>query len=450
MRSEEKLNELFKTLREENVTTSVSDVSSWINVHSTSANIKTVKKTAITKKIIIMSAIITTAFIGFIILFSGKQNTKPDNIKSAIIKENRNILHVDSSNKASVKSKKNKTIIPYIQTNSITQINNLAADAFKNEVIKNANDAQLNSNININETDPQTKIEKASRYWRSINDTLTLDTIFNGVKSLVFKGGNDISVRGSKRSNITMNYHYRLKTKGVYLKKANCELSYELIDSVLTIHLEINHEIFIGVGVLSKTSKLEFNIPENIAVYINTSYGDVEVNNLSNSNYHIQTTSGNIQAERVNGNVTLRSNSGDISLKNSELNNLSNNNYHIQTTSGNIQAERVNGNITLRSYSGDVSLKNVLGKIDVSVSSGDIMGNNINVVDALKIACSSGDVYCMITNPTSELMFNLFTASGELNIHRQNLNFRGEGHYTFGKGNVKITAKSSSGNIVVR
>jgi amino acid transporter len=91
MRSEEKLNELFKTLREGNVTTSVSDVSSWINAYSTSANIKTVKKTAITKKIIIMSAIITTAIIGSIILFSGEQSTQTENINSPIRKEKPNI-----------------------------------------------------------------------------------------------------------------------------------------------------------------------------------------------------------------------------------------------------------------------------------------------------------------------------------------------------------------------
>jgi len=97
MRSEDKLDELFKTLREENFTTSVSDVSSWINVHSTSANIKKVKKTAITKKIIIMSAIITPAIIGSIILFSGKQHTKPDNMNSPVIKQNNYSLPIDSS-----------------------------------------------------------------------------------------------------------------------------------------------------------------------------------------------------------------------------------------------------------------------------------------------------------------------------------------------------------------
>jgi DUF4097 and DUF4098 domain-containing protein YvlB len=257
-----------------------------------------------------------------------------------------------------------------------------------------------------------------------------------------------------------MNYHYRLKTKGVYVKKAkavlskqeeaNCGLSYELVDSVLTIHLEIKSQTFSGIGLLSETSKLEFNVPENIAISINTSYGDVELNNLSSSNYRIKTLSGDVKMESVNGNVTLSSISGDVSLKNAELNNLGNNSYRIQTTSGNIKMERVNGNITLSSSSGDVSLKNSVANINVSLISGRFNGNNINVVDAFYIGCTSGNVDCEITNPDSELRFNLYTASGKIKVQRQDLSYKGFGGYTFGQGNLKITAESTSGNIIFR
>jgi hypothetical protein len=451
MRSEEKLNELFKTLREGNVTTSVSDVSSWINAYSTSANIKTIKKTAITKKIIIMSAIITTAIIGSIILFSGEQSTQTENINSPIRKEKPNILIFDSS-----KSKKNKTIQDKFscsinQYSVVSKTANFRTDSTHKVEEKNTNNEKLNNNISSNEAYPQPSIEKNLRFWKIINDSLNLDTLFNGVKSIVFTGDNcDLTFRGSNRSGIRMNFHYLLKTKGVFLRKKNPELICELKDSVLTVHLEITNQIFIGVSSTSETSKLEFNVPENIAVSINTSYSDVELNNLSNNNYNIKTLSGDVKMESVNGNVTLNSVSGDVSIKNAELNNLGNNNYNIQTTSGDIKTERVNGNINLRSSSGDISLKNVLGKIDVSTSSGDVTCNNISVLDALNIACSSGDVYCMITNPTSELMFNLFTKSGELKILKPDLIFRGEGLYAFGKGNVKIIVKSSSGNIIIR
>jgi DUF4097 and DUF4098 domain-containing protein YvlB len=463
MRSEEKLNELFKILREENVTTSVSDVSSWINVHSTSANIKKVKKTAITKKIIIMSAIITTAIFGSIILFSGKQNTKPDNMNSPVIKQNNYSLPIDSSKNKDIETAQKNIKVKNNQFIGITTLNYLMKDSTKREEEKNTTEAKLNSNIHLNETDPQSKIQKASKNWRTFNDSLNVDTLFNGVKSLVFIGDEgDITVRGSKRSNLKMNYHYLSKTKGVYVKKAktvlskqentNCELSYELVDSVLTIHLEIKNQTYIiGIAsVSSETSKLEFNVPENMAISINTSYGDVELNNLSNNNYRIKTLSGDVKMESVTGNVTLNSVSGDVSVKNAALNNSSNNNYGIQTTSGDIKTESFNGNITLRSASGDVSLKNSVANINVSIVSGHFNGNNINVVDALYIGCTSGNVDCELTNPTSELMFNLYTLSGKIKVRRQDLSYKGFGGYTFGQGNLKITAKSTSGNIIIR
>ena len=461
MRSEEKLNELFKTLREENVTTSVSDVSSWINVHSTSANIKTVKKTAITKKIIIMSAIITTVIIGSIILFSGKQNTKPDNMNSPVIKQNKNSLPIDSSKNKDIETAQKNIKVKNNQFIGITTLNYLMRDSTQRVEEKNTTEAKLNNNINMNETDPQSKLPKVSKNWRTFNDSLNVDTLFNGVKSLVFIGDEgDITVRGNKRSNLTMNYHYLLKTKGVYVKKpksvlskqeeANCELSYELVDSVLTIRLEIKSQTFSGIGILSETSKLNFNVPEYIAVYINTRSGDVELNNLSNNNYRIKTLSGDVKMESVTGNVTLNSVSGDVSVKNAALNNSSNNNYGIQTTSGDIKTESFNGNITLRSASGDVSLKNSVANINVSLVSGHFSGIDINVVDALYIGCTSGNVDCQITNPNSELMFNLYTLSGKIKIRRQDLSYKGFGGYTFGQGNLKITAKSTSGNIIIR
>jgi DUF4097 and DUF4098 domain-containing protein YvlB len=154
--------------------------------------------------------------------------------------------------------------------------------------------------------------------------------------------------------------------------------------------------------------------------------------------------------ESVTGNVTLNSVSGDVSVKNAALNNSSNNNYGIQTTSGDIKTESFNGNITLRSASGDVSLKNSVANINVSLVSGRFNGNNINVVDALYIGCTSGNVDCQITNPNSELMFNLYTLSGKIKVRRQDLSYKGFGGYTFGQGKVKITAESTSGNVIIR
>jgi hypothetical protein len=300
---------------------------------------------------------------------------------------------------------------------------------------------------NLHETTEQKNEHKYSGSWNSLNDSLTIDTLFKGVKKIVFSGhiNNKILVRGSKRETVALNFDYNLKVKGVYAKKnRRCKLSYTLKDSVLTVDLERKNYVFIGMSYVKETTRMVFEVPENIAVTINASYGDVEVNNLSNNNYHIKTTSGDIKTERVNGNIDLSCSYGDISLKQIS------GKIDAKTISGDVKTERVNGNIYLSCSYGDISLKQISGNIDAKTTSGDITGNNINVVDALNIVCSSGDVDCELTNPTPELMFNLYTLSGKIKVRRQDLSYKGFGDYAFGQGKVKITAESTSGNIIFR
>jgi DUF4097 and DUF4098 domain-containing protein YvlB len=336
---------------------------------------------------------------------------------------------------------------------------------------------------NLHETTEQKNEHKYSGSWNSLNDSLTIDTLFKGVKKIVFSGhiNNKILVRGSKRETVALNFDYNLKVKGVYAKKnRRCKLSYTLKDSVLTVDLERKNYVFIGMSYVKETTRMVFEVPENIAVTINASYGDVEVNNLSNNNYHIKTTSGDIKTERVNGNIDLSCSYGDISLKQISgkidaktisgdiITERVNGNIDLscsygdislkqisgkidaKTISGDVKTERVNGNIYLSCSYGDISLKQISGNIDAKTTSGDITGNNINVVDALNIVCSSGDVDCELTNPTPELMFNLYTLSGKIKVRRQDLSYKGFGDYAFGQGKVKITAESTSGNIIFR
>ena len=268
---------------------------------------------------------------------------------------------------------------------------------------------------NLHETNEQKNDNKYSVSWNSLNDTLHIDTLFKGVKKLIFSGhiNNKILVSGSKRETVGLNFDYNLQVKGYYTKKnRRCKLSYTLKDSVLTVDLTRKNYVFIGMSYVKETTRIAFEVPENIEVTIRAScasYGDVEVKNLSNNNYHIQTTGGFIKVENINGNINL-----------------------------------------LSSY-GNISLKNVEGKINANVTSGDITGSNVNVLDELKLVCSYGNVDCHLTNPIPELMFDLKTSYGMICIPRENLslNYRGSGKYASGKGNVKITAKSNSGNIII-
>ena len=62
MKEVDQLNQLFETLRTEHPTTSIYEVSSWINEGSVITNVNTVKKLTL-KKIIIMSSIVSISLI---------------------------------------------------------------------------------------------------------------------------------------------------------------------------------------------------------------------------------------------------------------------------------------------------------------------------------------------------------------------------------------------------
>jgi hypothetical protein len=392
MKPEEKLNQLFKAVREEKVTTDISEVSSWIKAKSTTANLKTVKKTAITQKIIIASAIVTSAIIGYVLLFSGKQSSISNKVNSSITEESRNVAAIDSSKNITQESIQNKISWIKEQDTSNSSIPNVLKDTIQFEEVKNSTELQKISLDNLPDIEKLLKKEKSSGFWTAINDSLEVDTLFNGVKKLVFKGDKcDIKLRGTERSDISMKYHYQLKAKGVYKRKkeSNCELSYELKDSVLTIHLQRKEQKFKGISVLSESSKMEFNVPENMDVRMNSDLGD-------------------------------------------------------------ITAENVSGNIDLNTDLGDISMKNLEGKINSSTSLGDISGVNMTISDDCLLNSSLGDIDVQLNNPISECKLDLSTSMGKVKVKRADLTTKSQNELKTDSGKFKVNMNTSMGNIIVR
>ena len=103
MKSEEKLNRLFEILNKENTTTSVSEITSWIEAHTSIAKVKTVKPYNYSK-IIFISSIITTTLIVAVMLLSKITRSIEENNILPIPKEFRittptdSIYSTDSSN----------------------------------------------------------------------------------------------------------------------------------------------------------------------------------------------------------------------------------------------------------------------------------------------------------------------------------------------------------------
>jgi hypothetical protein len=246
--------------------------------------------------------------------------------------------------------------------------------------------------INSTQYSPRTNNQSNAGIWLSSNDSLFVDTLFSGVKSLVFKGDKcDLLVRGSERSDVSMKYEYQLKAKGVFNRKnqGNCELSYERKDSVLTIRVKRKDQNFNGVSVLSETSTLEFYVPNNIDVKMNSDLGD-------------------------------------------------------------ITAENVSGNIDLNTDLGDISMRKLEGKINSVTSLGDIDGEYILISDNSKFNTSLGDIDVQLSNPLSDCSLDLSSSLGKVKVDRPELKKKSGSQLNIGNGKLKVIMETSLGSIKVR
>jgi hypothetical protein len=406
MKSEEKLNHLFETLRNEKTSTSVSDVTSWIKAPAQVTVPKSTSKIIIQKNFFIMSSIATIIVTGVLLMSGNKEPNiapKQKKDKQATIQDTSTVIasqpnHFTFSNEIN----DNPFIQPLIDLGLVTlpfaEINPVP------EIV------QLNA-IFPSQNSTKTSLQSNTGSWFSTNDSLHVDTLFNGVKSLVFKGDkSDILVSGSNRTGISMKYNYQLKAKGVFSRKkeGNCELNYVLKDSVLTIHLQRKDQKFSGISVLSETSKLEFYVPNNIDVKMNSDLGDIDVNGLKANTTKVYTALGDITAENVSGNIDLNTDLGDISMRKLE------------------------------------------GKINSVTSLGDIQGEHILISDNSKFNTSLGDIDVQLSNPLSDCSLDLSSSLGKVKVNRPELKKKSGSQLNLGNGKLKVIMETALGKVIVR
>jgi len=388
MNSEEKLNHLFEALKAEKASTSVADVTSWIQASAQVTAPKSTSKIIIQKNFFIMSTIVTTLIVGGFLFLSGNKESKstpPQNntTKEAILDTSTSVLKQDNQIPVNKEFSENPFIQPLID---------LGIEPLPFMEMDNGPAITQLDPIHSTQHSPRTNNQTNAGSWFSSNDSLFVDTLFSGVKSLVFIGDKcDLLVRGSERSDVSMKYEYQLKAKGVFNRKnqGNCELSYERKDSVLTVRVKRKDQEFKGVSALSETSKLEFYVPNNIDVKMNSDLGD-------------------------------------------------------------ITAENVSGNIDLNTDLGDISMRKLEGKINSVTSLGDIQGEHILISDNSKFNTSLGDIDVQLSNTLSDCSLDLSSSLGKVKIDRPDLKKKAGSQLNIGNGKLKVIMETSLGSIKVR
>ena len=407
MKSEEKLNRLFETLRADKALTSLSDVTSWIEASAPVAVSKSTSKIFIQKNFFIMSSIVGIVITGIVLM---TRNAEP------------NIIPTQNDDNQAVIA--DTSISPIVQNNQLRIVNSSVNEKTFiqpqiNEDVADFPFVEMPSVLEIVQDysiiPPQIiSIESFisnTGSWFSSNDSLHVDTLFNGVKSLVFKGDkSDIVVQGSERKNLVMKYNYQLNTKGVFSRKkeGNCELSYVLEDSVLTIHLQRKDQKINGISVISETSKIEFNVPQNLDVKLDSDLGDIDVSGLKTKS------------------ATLHTSLGDISASN------------------------IQGSIFFVTDLGDISMRNLTGRINCSTSLGDVSGKNISVQEECKLESSLGDIDVQLTNPLSDCRLHLSSSLGKVKIIRPELKKKSASQLIIGDGKLNVVMETSLGKVIVR
>lgn len=200
--------------------------------------------------------------------------------------------------------------------------------------------------------------------------------------------------------------------------------------------------------------KLTFDVPWDVLVNANCSSGNIEANNLKASSIELEASSGNITAQKLEGELNIRCSSGNITLSDQH------GNISTRTSSGNIRIENVKGNLTshassgnmqifkvsgdvlAQGSSGNVRLQDIEGKLDIETSSGNIRGERIMLKDNSRFKASSGDVIIGLLNEENDLSFDLDAGSGGLYA----IGSSADDRLILKKGPILITGVTTSGN----
>ncbi|MCX8095277.1 MAG: DUF4097 domain-containing protein [Caldisericia bacterium] len=187
------------------------------------------------------------------------------------------------------------------------------------------------------------------------------------------------------------------------------------------------------------SEKIRIFVPTKTNALVNTVSGNVEIENI-NGNIKIKCVSGDIEIKNIDGDIDLYSISGDIIIESI------NGNFKLNSKSGDINAKNINKSGFIKTYSGDIDInKGHLEKFILSTFSGDVSIYNLTLEDSVEIKTISGDIN--LTTSTKDINVFIETKTGEGSIiYEGKITKLTRGEIGFGSKDKKINIKTLSGN----
>jgi DUF4097 and DUF4098 domain-containing protein YvlB len=190
-------------------------------------------------------------------------------------------------------------------------------------------------------------------------------------------------------------------------------------------------------------------VPRNFNVNLATSGGNISVASL-NGNARARTSGGDLEFDRIDGEIDGQTSGGNISLKEGTAK------ASLNTSGGNIEVDRAGGPTEVSTSGGDIRINSVTQLISATTSGGNVKATLTEPLrqDAL-LSTSGGDVKVQVLK-SAAFQLDASTSGGEVDASGLTITMeKGGGGKSRLAGSVngggpKLTLRTSGGDIVIR
>ncbi|HTF20384.1 MAG TPA: hypothetical protein VK658_20070 [Chryseolinea sp.] len=248
--------------------------------------------------------------------------------------------------------------------------------------------------------------------------------------------------------------------------KDDYTLTIEVTDHKLTATAEPKRTFINGRQSLSISFKIY--VPAAVSTDLSTSGGSIELRNLHGTqDFH--TSGGGISLSKITGKVRGKTSGGGITVEDSK------DDITLSTSGGNIQASNCSGTLRLNTSGGQIELERLDGDIEAETSGGPIKGEGIrgklfartsggniklhNMACGIDVSTSGGSIEADIVEVVAAVTVN--NSGGNVNLKMPankglNLRLRGENisaidltNFTGDRDDNSINGKVNGGGIPV-
>ncbi|MGV3489490.1 MAG: DUF4097 family beta strand repeat-containing protein [Tuberibacillus sp.] len=203
------------------------------------------------------------------------------------------------------------------------------------------------------------------------------------------------------------------------------------------------------IDVQTSSGDIEGKTLKSEVLKIRASSGDIKLRECqAKTDCSIEASSGDIQVSEIDAqaDISVRASSGNIRIRDAHTATR----LRVRANSGNLDAQRIGAEkITLNTSSGDIRTDEVQGNLNAEASSGNIKVMTDTLKGDWYLKTSSGDISLQLVQPES-LSVEFTGNSGEAKIFSEGFDYQTKSEHRvigkFGAGENRLKVRTSSGD----